>query len=207
MKLITFEGLDGCGKTSVINELKYYLDANGISYYISYEPADEFGKIAKYGQYDITSEDTLYLWWLARIREQKKFLNMNVDLVIKDRYYDSTYVYQNFNNPLIYEYNFSKEIFLTPDLTIYLDVLPETSLSRLGKFEDRKEDLYETSDYISLKARRDKYIKLVEIQKQFRNIQTIRTDEVSLEFVVGRTIHYIDNLLHSNEYREFMEKV
>lgn len=207
MKLITFEGLDGCGKTSVINELKHYFDANNIKYYVSYEPGDEFGKIAKYGEFNITSEDTLYLWWLARIREQRKFMEMDVDIVIKDRYYDSTYVYQNFDNPLIYEYNFNDSIFLRPDLTIYLDVSPEISLQRMGKLEDRKEDLYETSDYISLEFRRERYKQLIRNQKDFRNTHIINTNDVSLEFVVGKIIYHIDGIMYDTDYREFMEKV
>ena len=206
MKLIVFEGLDGSGKTSVINEICYYFDSSNITYYISCETDDTFGKMAKFGNFNITSDETLYLWWLSRIREQKKIINMDVDVVIKDRYYDSSYVYQLIENSTIYDYNFNKDIFLMPDLTIFLDALPETSLNRMGNLDLRKEDLYETDDYITLNTRRDKYKSLYNRQSSFRNIKTIVTDELSLDFVTGGAIHYIDNFLNPYNYSEFVEK-
>ena len=148
---ITFEGGDGCGKTTQIKLLDEYLRAKGYKTLLTREPgAKGLGEkireiLLNYdGEVSPTCESFLFLADRAQ----------HVDCIIKpaikdgiivlcDRHIDSTVAYQGYGRGLdlesIHNLNNIATSGLKPDLTIVLDVDVETSQSRVGKEKDRME--------------------------------------------------------------------
>ena len=191
-KLITFEGLDGCGKTTVIDGLLPILK-DKYKVYLSYEPGNMFGHFAKFGCPGLGIESSIYLWWLARQFEQNKPEYKSADIVIKDRYYDSTYVYQQ-----LYKYkelcniNYDPLYFNKPDLTFILDVVNIQTLN--DRIKTNKKDLFETMDGTKLIHRRYQYINLINIFKE-RKFRIIDCDDKSIDDIIGECSREIFNLI------------
>ena len=148
---ITFEGADGCGKTTQINLLTEYLKSKNIETIITREPgAKGLGvKIREIllnydGEVSPVCESFLFLADRAQ----------HIDCIIKpalqsgkvvlcDRHTDSTVAYQGYGRQLdIGRINMLNNIAtggLKPDLTIVFDIDIETSMQRVGKEKDRME--------------------------------------------------------------------
>lgn len=148
---ITFEGGDGCGKTTQIRLLDEYLQSKGYKTLVTREPGSK-GLGVKLreillnydGEVSPTCESFLFLADRAQ----------HVDCIIKpalkegtvvlcDRHTDSTVAYQGYGRGLdieqIHRLNNIATGGLKPDLTIVLDVDVETSQQRVGKEKDRME--------------------------------------------------------------------
>ena len=148
---ITFEGADGCGKTTQIELLNKYLQEKGFKTLVTREPgAKGLGEklreiLLNYdGEVSPNCESFLFLADRAQ----------HVDCVIKpalkdgvivlcDRHTDSTVAYQGYGRQLdIEQIKKLNEIAvngLKPDLTIVFDIDIETSMQRVGKTKDRME--------------------------------------------------------------------
>ena len=148
---ITFEGADGCGKTTQIKLLNEYLQSNGFETVLTREPgAEGIGvKIREIllnydGEVSPNCESFLFLADRAQ----------HVDCIIKpairsgkiilcDRHTDSTVAYQGYGRGLdIERINMLNNIAtggLKPDLTIVFDIDEQTSSERVGKNKDRME--------------------------------------------------------------------
>ena len=148
---ITFEGADGCGKTTQIELLNRYLTEKGKSVLLTREPgAKGLGEklreiLLNYdGEVSPVCESFLFLADRAQ----------HVDCIIKpalkegkiilcDRHTDSTVAYQGYGRGLdldrINKLNDIATSGLKPDLTIVFDVDIETSMQRVGKEKDRME--------------------------------------------------------------------
>ena len=148
---ITFEGADGCGKTTQIELLNKYLQEKGFKTLVTREPgAKGLGEklreiLLNYdGEVSPNCESFLFLADRAQ----------HVDCVIKpalkdgvivlcDRHTDSTVAYQGYGRQLdIEQIKKLNEIAvngLKPDLTIIFDIDIETSMQRVGKTKDRME--------------------------------------------------------------------
>ena len=148
---ITFEGGDGCGKTTQIKLLNEYLKNKGYKTLLTREP----GSI---GLGEKVREILLnYDGEVSPVCESFLFLAdraQNVDCIIKpaleegtivicDRHTDSSVAYQGYGRGLdIDRINMLNNIAtsgLKPDLTIVLDVDVETSQARVGSEKDRME--------------------------------------------------------------------
>ena len=148
---ITFEGADGCGKTTQIELLNKYLQQKGFKTLVTREPgAKGLGEklreiLLNYdGEVSPNCESFLFLADRAQ----------HVDCVIKpalkdgvivlcDRHTDSTVAYQGYGRQLdieqIKKLNKIAVNGLKPDLTIVFDIDIETSMQRVGKTKDRME--------------------------------------------------------------------
>ena len=148
---ITFEGGDGCGKTTQIKLLDKYLRGKGYKTLLTREP----GSI---GLGEKVREILLnYDGEISPVCESFLFLAdraQNVDCIIKpaleegtfvicDRHTDSSVAYQGYGRGLdIDRINMLNNIATSgvkPDLTIVLDVDVETSQARVGSEKDRME--------------------------------------------------------------------
>ena len=148
---ITFEGGDGCGKTTQIKLLDEYLRDKGYKTLLTREPGSK-GLGVKLreillnydGEVSPTCESFLFLADRAQHVDCiiKPALEDGV-IVLCDRHTDSTVAYQGYGRGLdleqIHNLNKIATSGLKPDLTIVLDVDVETSQARVGNEKDRME--------------------------------------------------------------------
>ena len=150
---MTFEGIDGSGKTTVSRIVAETLRENGHTVYLTTEPTNTWlGDLVRRTFEDDVgpiSESFLFLADRAgHIIDIRSHLAKR-ELVLCDRYSDSTYAYQGarlqglVRDPLRFLQRASAEWLLVPDLTILLKVPPELGLKRIEgrpnrvRFEDR----------------------------------------------------------------------
>lgn len=148
---ITFEGADGCGKTTQIELLSKYLQKNGYATLVTREPgAKGLGEklrdiLLNYeGEVSPNCESFLFLADRAQHVDCviKPALKAN-KIVLCDRHTDSTIAYQGYGRQLdlkqIKSLNDIAVNGLKPNLTIVFDIDIETSMQRVGKTKDRME--------------------------------------------------------------------
>ena len=148
---ITFEGADGCGKTTQIELLDKYLQEKGFKTLVTREPgAKGLGEklreiLLNYdGEVSPNCESFLFLADRAQHVDCviKPALKKGI-IVLCDRHTDSTVAYQGYGRQLDIEQikNLNKIAVngLKPDLTIVFDIDIETSMQRVGKPKDRME--------------------------------------------------------------------
>ena len=148
---ITFEGGDGCGKTTQIKLLDEYLRSKGYKTLLTREPGSKGLGIKlreillNYdGEVSPVCESFLFLADRAQHVDCiiKPALEKGV-IVLCDRHTDSTVAYQGYGRGLDLEQiqglNKIATSGLKPDLTIVLDVDVETSQKRVGSEKDRME--------------------------------------------------------------------
>lgn len=140
---ITIEGVEGVGKSTNIEFIKKYLDNLNIDYLVTREPG---GTLLAENIRDLLlsiDDDSpvelceLLLIFSARAQHIQKVIKPALERgiwVICDRFTDATYAYQGggrgMNTGLISELETMVQGSLRPDLTIILDLDPETGLRR-----------------------------------------------------------------------------
>ncbi|MBC7194552.1 MAG: dTMP kinase [Caldisericia bacterium] len=145
---ITFEGIDGCGKSTQAKLLVENLLNLGVEVFWTKEPGGtELGKMVREillkfnGDIDTLTEFLLFA--SDRSYHVKEIINElgKGKVVISERFKDSSIAYQGYGGGL--SINFIERIhreitILEPDLTILLDISPLTSIKRV-KNPDRIE--------------------------------------------------------------------
>ena len=145
-KLITFEGIDGSGKTTQIKFLADYLRSLGFDVLLLREPGGtRIGEEIRHVLLDMrsgemTSETELFLFEAARAQLVREVIRPAMEKgswVISDRFHDSSVAYQGYVRVLPIELvralNDMAIGETVPDLTILLELGPETRAVRLGK--------------------------------------------------------------------------
>jgi len=140
---ITFEGPEGAGKSTALASLAARLREAGSEVLTTREPgAGAFGKsireILLHGD-DIDPKAELLLFLADRANHVATIIRPALDrgqIVLCDRYADSTLVYQAFARGLDETFARTGNLFATgglmPDLTLLFDLKPELGLARLG---------------------------------------------------------------------------
>ncbi|MEN3011888.1 MAG: dTMP kinase [Dictyoglomus thermophilum] len=143
---ITFEGIDGSGKTTQAILLKDYLESKGFKVYLTREPGgtevgSKIREILLSPDFSINPWTEVFLYLASRVENTivlKKKLEENY-IVICERYADSTIAYQGYgrNLPLniLAEMNGIATSGLKPDLTVLIDLDPELALRRKKTFD------------------------------------------------------------------------
>jgi dTMP kinase len=143
-RLIVFEGVEGCGKTSQMQLCAEWLQSLGISVIITREPGGtELGVhlrrllLEKKQDQPVAEVTELLLYAADRAQHVAQELIPNLSAgkyVLCDRYVDSTIAYQGYGRGLdmnlIHQLNHIATGGLTSDLTIWLDVDVEVGLAR-----------------------------------------------------------------------------
>lgn len=150
-KLITFEGLDCSGKTTLIESLAKYLWRHK-SLYLAKEPGNHwlgrklYNLMTRKGLDFICPKAELALFLAARaqtIAMQMNDLLANDIIILCHRFHDSTIAYQGAHESIGYEAaKTACELFagdLMPDLTIYLHLPMDVFQQRLDAKEHRDE--------------------------------------------------------------------
>ena len=152
---ITFEGIDGSGKSTQIRKLAKFLEDNGFDIIITREPGgsvggEEIRNLLLQGEVDRWSAETEILLFTAARRDHLERIILPAlqdgKIVICDRFTDSTRMYQGMRGPKLRDLvdKLTKEVInCDPDLTIIIDIDPEISLERAKSrkiAEERFED-------------------------------------------------------------------
>jgi len=152
-KLISFEGIEGVGKTTTINSVKKYLEDKGISVYCTREPGgtkcgESLRNILLNNKTVITPEAELLLLFSIRKQHIDEIIKpklYNGEWILCDRYTDASIAYQGYgkkvslNKIKILIDNFTDSII--PDLTIFFDLPYNLSKKRFPK--NKKKDRFE----------------------------------------------------------------
>ncbi|NGP76217.1 dTMP kinase [Balneolaceae bacterium YR4-1] len=150
---ITFEGIDGSGKTTQIRLLKEKLTEEGHSVEVFREPggtdiSEKIREILLDANHNINPVTELLLFSAARsqlVAEKVVPLQESGTIVILDRFYDSTTAYQGYGRkslPIknIREINEIASHHHEPDLTFYMEIsLEEAEKRNKDKQKDRME--------------------------------------------------------------------
>jgi len=184
---ITFEGIDGCGKTTQINLLNDYLKSKSYNTILTLEPGgSDIGKNLRQillhhdGFVDDTCELLLYLADRAQHTQTVILENINRgNIVLCDRYIDSTVAYQGYaRKGDIDKINLLNNIAtkgLLPDITFLFDIDVEIAQTRVGKEKDRLEkesiDFHNRvrEGYLEI-ARKNDRIKVIDSSKDIESI-------------------------------------
>ncbi|MBQ7831898.1 MAG: dTMP kinase [Clostridia bacterium] len=142
-KFITFEGCDGCGKSTQLRLLSEYLTENGIPHIFTREPGG--GKISEAireillsgKNMEMTDACEALLYAAARVQHLSDRVEPALQegkLVICDRYVDSSMAYQAYGRGLGAEFigqiNGYALKHYTPDVTVFIDLTPEAAFLR-----------------------------------------------------------------------------
>ena len=174
---ISFEGIDGSGKSTQIQRLAKFLEALGLNVIMTREPGgsvggEEIRSLLLQGNVDRWSEETEILLFTAARRDHlERIILPALDegkIVICDRFTDSTRMYQGMRGPnlrnLVDTLN-EKVIQFDPDLTILIDINPEISLQRAKARKTVEERFEDFGVELQIKMRKG----FIELAKEFSN--------------------------------------
>ena len=174
---ISFEGIDGSGKSTQIQKLAEFLEARDFDIVITREPGgskggEEIRNLLLQGNVDRWSAETEILLFTAARRDHLERIILPAlkegKIVICDRFTDSTRMYQgmrgvNLRN-LVDTLN-ENVIKFDPDLTIVIDIKPEISLKRAKSRKTVEERFEDFGVDLQIKMRKG----FLELAKEFRN--------------------------------------
>ncbi len=198
---ITFEGADGCGKTTQIQLIKEYLDKKNIENILTREPGgSDLGvhlrKILLHYENPVSNiaETFLYLADRAQHIEYKiKPALESGKIVLCDRHTDSTIAYQGYgreqNIDEIKHLNSIATAGVIPDLTIVFDIDTEIAQKRLQGEKDRLEA--EGTEFH--KKLRHGYLEIA--KNDPKRVKVIDANK-SIERVFSDTIKVIEEILN-----------
>ncbi len=174
---ISFEGIDGSGKSTQIQKLARFLETLGFDVIITREPggsvgAEEIRNLLLQGNVDRWSAETEILLFTAARRDHLERIILPAmeddKIVICDRFTDSTRMYQGMRGPnlrnLVDMLN-EKIINCDPDLTIVIDIDPQISLKRAKSRETVEERFEDFGVEMQLNMRNG----FIELAKEFSN--------------------------------------
>jgi len=200
---ISLEGIEGCGKTTQIRLLSDYLANRGLPYVVTREPGgtaigEKIRSIlldpASKGMFPIAE---LLLYMADRAQHIHQLIKPSLaagKILLCDRYFDATVVYQGFARGL--DIRFILDLYrmlfqdLKPDLTLLLDLPPRIGLARAWQQLDSgsrcgTESRFEEEAISFHEKVRDGYLELARLEpERFRIIDASRAvDAVQSEIL------------------------
>ena len=203
---ITFEGIEGSGKSTQIKLLQSSLKQEGHSVEILREPGTtQLGEKIRDVFLEKTNEKVdpmteAFLLYASRKHLDQNFLQehlKNKSIVIADRYSDATVAYQCFGKGLsedFVQYIHEKSDLLSPDLTFYMDITAEASKARI---DDRELDRMESESLDFFNKVRSGYL---EIAKSNPDRIIVLDAELSVEDLQDKIFNEVKN-------REYVKKI
>jgi len=177
MPFITFEGSEGCGKSTQVQLLATHLEILGVPFLVTREPGgtaigESIRELLQFAPQSVgmTPETELLLFEASRsqlVREVIKPALERGECVIADRFFDSTTVYQGaarkLDRKVVRQLNAFAVDDCVPDITFLLDVDLETARSRMQ--QPRRPDRMEQQTVEFYEQVRDGYQELAKWQR------------------------------------------
>ncbi|MFJ5763322.1 dTMP kinase [Neobacillus sp. NPDC093182] len=173
---ITLEGVEGSGKSTIINFIKDSLETSGKKVVVTREPggidiAEQIRSVIldpKNTKMEGRTEALLYAAARRQHLVEKVIPSLNEgSIVLCDRFVDSSLAYQGYARGLGISEVFSINKFaigdLMPDLTLYLDLDPQIGLSRIAKNKEReinRLDLEEINFHVNVREGYEEVMKI-----------------------------------------------
>jgi len=200
---LTFEGIDGCGKSTQLNLLSDYLGRLGLPYLVTREPGGtELGEqirkiLLRRSSTGMDPRNEVLLYFASRAQNVAQVIRPALAdgrIVLCDRFTDASLAYQGYGRGL--DLRFIRRLHefacqgVNPDLTFVVDINPRTSVQRAqarnvsarrdeGRFEQEALDFHQRvrRGYRALARREPRRVKLVPGEQ---SIETIHQKIVSL---------------------------
>ncbi len=200
---ITFEGADGSGKTTQLNNIKTFLEEKGYDVVITREPGaldigQKIRNILLHHDGIVADRCEMFLFLADRAQHVETFIKPAIQsgkIVLCDRHTDSTIAYQGYGRgqdiELLKKLNSIAVNGLIPDLTLLFDVSTETAQQRVGNEKDRME----SAGIEFHKKVRNGYL---ELQKEYPNRIKLINANNSIETVFADAKNIIIDLLKGN---------
>ena len=189
-KFITFEGSEGCGKSTQSRMLSRYLKGRGCKVVYIREPggtkiSEKIREILLNPKNKkISANCEMLLYMAARVQIVEEVIRpalLDGKIVICDRFLDSTVVYQGFGLGIDIQLIKKMGIFATgglkPHLTILLDLPVRDGLKKRGSSKDRIErrpysyHLRVRKGYLKLAAQETNRIKVIKVENNKNKTQ------------------------------------
>ena len=186
---ISFEGIDGSGKSTQIELLAKFLKNLSFEVVITREPGGSVGgeqirNLLLQGETDRWSAETEILLFTAARRDHLERIILPAlgdgKIVICDRFTDSTRMYQGMrgsNLRNLVELLNEKVIKRDPDLTIIIDINPETALKRAKSRKTVEERFEDFGVDLQMKMREG----FLELAKEFSNRIAVVNGQQSID--------------------------
>lgn len=172
--LITLEGVEGAGKSTIAQRLAAWLEEKKIPYLLAREPGgtpagEAIRQILLNADISLCRETELLLFEAARaqLMTEKILPALALDqVVILDRFIDSTMAYQGYgrgmNREFVDRLNQTVGFNRVPDLTILLDIDVKIGLERAGKVSSlhNNKDRFETEAVAFMEAVRQGFLQI-----------------------------------------------
>lgn len=203
---ITFEGIDFCGKSTQVELLKNYFEEKGKSVQVIREPggteiSEKIREILldkKNNKMFMETELLLFSASRAQLVREKiiPFLEKG-EIVISDRFHDSSTAYQGFGRGLpidsvlsVHKLAIGNTI---PDLTFIIDIPVEVAVKRKAEKTHQELDRIEVSSNDFFEKVRNGYLTLAEKEKRFKVIDGTQ----SIETIHRIIINFIEEFEHN----------
>ena len=197
---ITFEGADGCGKTTQLKLLAEYLTNKGLEVVITREPGakglgEKVREILLNYDGEVSDRCESFLFLADRAQHIDMIINPAIaqgKIILCDRHTDSSVAYQGYGRGLSIErINMLNDLAVNgryPDMTLVFDIDVETSMKRVGEEKDRME----SAGMEFFNRVRNGYL---EIAKQEPNRVKVLDARKSIEEIHKDVIELIEELL------------
>jgi dTMP kinase len=204
--LITFEGIEGCGKTTQINLLCNYLKDKGNVVVKTREPGgtalgEALRKILLQKNLEILPLSELLIFMAIRNQHVEEVIMPSLaegKVVLCDRFVDATYAYQGYGRQMdpgiIATLNRLVTKGIRPNLTILLDCDVETGLQRKIR-PDRQADRFEKEEISFHEEIRRGYLELAREDAKRFFIVNARQD---VEFIHKIIREKVEKLVESH---------
>ena len=198
MKIISFEGIEGVGKSTQINMLNEHLKDRGLKTDILREPGstitgEKIRDILLNSSDGLADEAELLLMFASRAQLIKeKVLDSNLDFILFDRFYDASIAYQGYGRDLSLNFITTLISFINcpaPDITFLLDISVEDGFSR--KVNDVK-DRIESSGLDFFNNVREGYLEAAKSDPE--RVKVLDASK-TIEDVHDEIIEYVNKLL------------
>ena len=195
MKIISFEGIEGVGKSTQIILLKDYLESKNFSVEVFREPGstiagEKIRNILLDTSHELTNETELLLMFAARAELVAQKINNNKsDYLLLDRFYDASIAYQGYGRNLSIPFIESLISFTkcpVPENSFLLDISVEEGFAR--KTHDKK-DRIESSSITFFNKVREGYLS---IAKENENRFTIVDASMDIDEIHKKIINSIN---------------